>query len=304
MNVQAPLPACGADLEHPSARWETDGLDLSAYLQRIGHTGPTSPDLETLRALQAAHLDAIPFEALDPYLGRPVPLDIGALQDKLVHRRRGGYCHEHNILFATVLDRLGFHVTGRSARMLMGSDERQITEIGHTILSVVIDGTDWHVDVGIGSAGPRGPVALVEGRVSATGRWRYRMDRSRLGHWLLRLWRPEGWFNLIHFTTERYWRADYDDQNYVVSTRPSSPFVQRLVVQHNGAEIRHSLTDLTLTSHLPDGRRHRRDIVPADIPDALRVLFDLHLPPELERALVKRAGEPRESNLDDASFGA
>lgn len=290
--------------DHPSTRWETDGLDLPAYLERISYTGPLRPDLDTLRALQAAHLDAIPFEALDPYLGRPVPLDIDALQDKLVYRRRGGYCHEQNILFATVLDRLGFHVTGRSARMLMGSDERQITEIGHTILSVLIDGADWHVDVGIGSAGPRGPIALVEGEVAATGRWRYRMDRSWLGHWLLRLWRPEGWFNLIHFTTERYWRADYDDQNYVVATRPSSPFVRRLVVQHNGAEIRHSLTDLTLTSHLPDGRQHRRDIAPAEIPEILRVLFDLSLPQDLATALVERVSERRGSGPDDASFGA
>src|SRR5690606_26344024 len=126
-NIQTPPAACGTDPGHPSARWESDGLDLAAYLERVGYAGPLGPGLDTLRALQAAHLDAIPFEALDPYLGRPVPLDIGSLQDKLLHRRRGGYCHEHNILFATVLDRLGFHVTGRSARMLMGSDERQIT---------------------------------------------------------------------------------------------------------------------------------------------------------------------------------
>jgi len=134
MNFPPPPVVADGDFDHPSTRWETGGLDLSAYLERIGYAGPLEPDLDTLRALQAAHLDAVPFEAVDPYLGRPVPLDIGALQDKLVHGRRGGYCHEHNILFATVLDRLGFHVTGRSARMLMGANERQITEIGHTIL--------------------------------------------------------------------------------------------------------------------------------------------------------------------------
>src|SRR5690606_5943293 len=97
---------------------------------------------------------------------------------------------------------------------------------------------------------------------------------------------------------------DYDDQNYVVATRPTSPFVQRLVVQRTGAEIRHSLTDLTLTSHLPDGRRYRRDIMPAEIPDALRVLFKIRLPPELECALVERTGEPRDPHPADVSFGA
>src|SRR5690606_13031290 len=241
---QALVNAYDAALGHLSTRWDSEPLDLPAYLERIGQDGPLPPTLDTLRALQAAHLDAIPFEGLDPYLGRPVPLDIESLQDKLVRRGRGGYCHEQNILFATVLDRLGFQVTGRSARMLMGSDELEITEIGHTILSVVIDGTDWHVDVGIGNAGPRGPLPLVEGGEFTTGPWRYRMDRSGLGHWLLRLWRPGGWFNLVHFTEERFYRADYADQNYVVATKPTSPFVQKMMVQHNGADTRHVLTDL------------------------------------------------------------
>lgn len=240
---------------------------------------------------------------MDPYLGRPVPLDIDSLQDKLVRRRRGGYCHEQNILFATVLDRLGFRVTGRSARMLMGSDEREISELAHTIMSVVIDGTDWHVDVGIGNAGPRGPIPLVEGGEFATGRWTYRMDRSELGHWVLRLWRRGGWFNLVHFTEERFYRADYADHNYVAATRPTSPFVQRMVVQHNGADVRRALTDLIVTTHLPNGDKHTREITPEDVPDTLRSLFDLHLPEDLERELVGRARNPRGSDWDDAAFG-
>ncbi|NZA27159.1 arylamine N-acetyltransferase [Luteimonas sp. SJ-92] len=291
------------DPEHPSARWESAPLDLDGYLARIGHHGPLAPSLDTLRTLQAAHLDAIPFEGLDPYLGRPVPLDIESLQDKLVRRRRGGYCHEQNILFATVLDRLGFRVTGRSARMLMGADEREITEIGHTLLSVVIDGTDWHVDVGIGSAGPRGPIPLVEGGEFATGSWNYRIERSRLGHWLLRLRRAGGWFNLVHYTEERYYRADYADQNYVVATSPASPFVQRLIVQRNGADMRIALTDLVVTTHLPNGDKRTREIAPGQLPETLRSVFGLDLPGELERELVERAGRPRSSDWSDAAYG-
>ena len=47
---------------HPSTLWEAQELELEAYMDRIGHHGPREPTLETLRTLQAAHLDAIPFE--------------------------------------------------------------------------------------------------------------------------------------------------------------------------------------------------------------------------------------------------
>lgn len=92
-------------------------LETGAYLDRIGHVGPVDPTLETLHALVAGHGRTIPFENLDPLLGVPVD-DLGApvLTDKLVDRRRGGYCYEHNGLMGYVLEALGYgveHLAGR-----------------------------------------------------------------------------------------------------------------------------------------------------------------------------------------------
>ena len=70
-------------------------IDLPAYLERIGHVGPTAPTLATLAALVKAHAAAIPFENLDPLIGRTPALDLAGLQRKLVHGGRGGYCFEH-----------------------------------------------------------------------------------------------------------------------------------------------------------------------------------------------------------------
>ncbi|MBS0521713.1 MAG: arylamine N-acetyltransferase [Proteobacteria bacterium] len=56
-------------------------LRLDGYLARTGHDGRIAPDLATLTALQAAHVDAIPFEGLDPLLRRPVKLDLASVQD-------------------------------------------------------------------------------------------------------------------------------------------------------------------------------------------------------------------------------
>ncbi|MEE2038254.1 arylamine N-acetyltransferase [Nocardiopsis sp. CT-R113] len=274
---------------HPSALWDSAPLDLPAYLGRIGHDGPLTPTLDTLRALIRAHLDAIPFEGLDSVLGRPVPIDIESVQDKLVRRGRGGYCHEHNTLFASVLDRLGFQVTARSARMLVGGDEHEMGPVGHTILSVVLEGVDWHVDVGIGNFGPRGPIPLVDGAEVSTGPWEYRMDRSARDHWVLRLRRPEGWFNLIQFTEEPCYRADIAVHNYVASTDPGSPFTQQIVVHHDGEDVRRTLNGLTLTTYRPGGERTRREIAADEVPETLRTVFGLALPEEHGRALVEFA---------------
>jgi N-hydroxyarylamine O-acetyltransferase len=171
--------------------------------------------------------------------------------------------------------------------MLMGGDEREMGAVGHTILSVVLDGVDWHVDVGVGSSGPRGPIPLVDGAEVATGPWEYRMDRSDQGHWVLRLRQPGGWFNLIQFTGERYYRADYAGYNHVASTDPASPFTQQIVVHHNGDDVRRTLNGLTLTTYRPDGGRTQREITADEVPQVLRTVFGLELPTDQERALVE-----------------
>jgi len=68
-------------------------VELAAYLERIGYAGPARPDLATLRAVHRAHLQAIPYENLDVQLGRPVSIDPAAAYDKIVRRRRGGWCY-------------------------------------------------------------------------------------------------------------------------------------------------------------------------------------------------------------------
>src|SRR5512132_3659500 len=92
-------------------------IDHVAYLDRIGYDGPHTPDAETLRRLARAHLLAIPFENLDIVpLGRPIRLEPDALFDKIVRRRRGGFCYEVNGLFALLLRELGYDVTMLTAQ--------------------------------------------------------------------------------------------------------------------------------------------------------------------------------------------
>jgi N-hydroxyarylamine O-acetyltransferase len=92
---------------------------LDAYLSRIGYEGPTKPDLASLSGLLAAHMNAVPFENIDVLLGRPIRLDLEALQKKIVIDRRGGYCFEQATLFLAALRALGFDASARTARVIL-----------------------------------------------------------------------------------------------------------------------------------------------------------------------------------------
>ncbi|MBD3897249.1 arylamine N-acetyltransferase [Halomonas sp. ML-15] len=289
---------------HESARWETPALDLDAYLARIDYRGPLTPDLATLRALQQAHLAAIPFENLEIVTGGEIRIDLESLQDKLVRRQRGGYCHEQNTLFATVLDRLGFEVAGRNARMLMGDDERVVTPLGHTMLVVTVAGGDWLVDVGVGNIGPREPILLKVGNEVSHGPWEYRLERSPLGHWLLRHRRQGEWFNIYQFSDEPCYRADSGEYNYLASHHPASPFVRRIVAQHNGAEVRLALTDLELKIFRPGKEPELHKVVAGELPSVLQEWFGLKLPAEQERVLLRRAATLTEATIAEEPLGA
>src|SRR4051812_46933180 len=96
-------------------------LDLEAYAARLDYHGDFSASVETLRALHFAHATHIPFENLDILLGRPIRLDLDSLIAKLIDGRRGGYCFEHNALFAAVLEAAGFRVRRLAARVRAGA---------------------------------------------------------------------------------------------------------------------------------------------------------------------------------------
>jgi len=128
-----------------------DEQTLAAYLVRIGTRRPGAADAPALRALHRAHLLAVPFENLAIHLSEPISLGQDALLDKIVTRRRGGFCYELNGAFALLLEALGFQVRRVAARVY--GDGRLSPPFDHLALVVrPADGTGpWLVDVGFGS---------------------------------------------------------------------------------------------------------------------------------------------------------
>src|SRR3989337_113684 len=113
-------------------------MDPNTCLARIGAVRPLAPSAEALSSLQVAHGLHVPFEILDIVIGRSISLELPAIFDKIVSRRRGGFCYELNGLFAWLLRELGFDVTLLSARVA-GGDGGFGPEFDHLILLVQLD---------------------------------------------------------------------------------------------------------------------------------------------------------------------
>jgi len=225
-------------------------VDLQAYAARIEYAGEFKPTLATLRDLHLAHATHIPFENLDILLGRPIRLDLESVSAKLIQARRGGYCFEQNALFAAVLEAIGFHVTRLAARVRMGATE--IRPRSHMLLAVDVAGERWLADVGFGGEGLLLPVRLTAGEVERHFGWQYRVILDGGLHVLQSL-RPEGWFDLYSFTQEEQHAVDYEVSNHFTSTFPQSPFVNKLVAQRPGKDVRLTLVNRQLTEQRPDG---------------------------------------------------
>lgn len=227
-------------------------LDLSGYFERIDYHGSVDPNLDVLQDLVTAHTRTIAFENLDPLLGRPIDdLSPEALADKLVRRRRGGYCYEHNGLFGYVLAELGFGVRRFGARVVWTlAPEAPVPPQTHTLLAVTLPGDQqqYLVDVGFGGQTPTSPLALETGSVQQTPLEPYRLlDRG--DSLVLQALIGGEWQSLYVFATRTAPPIDLKVGSWYVSTHPSSHFLTSLMASVVTADGRCNLSGRTLAIH-------------------------------------------------------
>jgi N-hydroxyarylamine O-acetyltransferase len=252
-------------------------VDLDAYFARLGYAGPRTPTLPVLTALHQAHAGQIPFENVDVLLGRPIRLDLGSLQAKLVRDRRGGYCFEQNALFAAVLETLGFRVTRLAARVRFGA--ARLLPRTHMILRVDQEEAAFLADVGFGGEGLLEPLSFVEGQPSHQATWTYRLLREG-DAWVLQAQRGVGWLDLYAFTLEPQHPVDYEVANYYTATHSESIFRQMLTAQRTTPEARYVLRNRTFTVHRADGVSERILTSDEELRGVLAETFGLAVPAE------------------------
>jgi N-hydroxyarylamine O-acetyltransferase len=248
-----------------------DGKELDAYLARIGAARPARADGAALRELQLRHLLAVPFENLSIHLGEPIVLEPAALLDKLVRRRRGGFCYELNGAFADLLSTLGFGVTLLAARVF--GDGGPGPPFDHLALRIDTDSDgSWLADVGFGrhssyplrldsrddQADPGGTFRIAEAAdgdldVVRDGQPQYRLEpRAR---------------SLADFEPTCWWQQ----------TSPRSPFTRSLVCSLLTEDGRVTLSDRTLVRTAGDQREERTLTGDTEVLDAYRTRFGIAL---------------------------
>jgi N-hydroxyarylamine O-acetyltransferase len=247
--------------------------ELDRYFSRIAYAGSREPTLEVLHALTAAHTRHIPFENLDVLLGRRVELGFDALFDKLVARERGGYCFEQNGLFLEVLTTLGFDVTPLSARVRLDRPRDFIPARTHLCLRVMLDGSPWLTDVGVGGASLTSAIRLEPDTKQETAHEPRRIvqEAGRYFHqWRL----GADWQDVYEFTGETMPPIDREVGHWFTSTHPASHFKNRLIVTRAGERgRRYTLLNDAFKIREADGRASLHMI---ESPEHLLVLLEEH----------------------------
>lgn len=254
--------------------------DLDAYFARTGYAGPRTPTLAALHGIVAAHAQSIPFENLDVLLGRGINLDLAAIEQKLIHGRRGGYCFEQNTLLLAVLEALGFQAKPISARVRLQRPRDFTPPRTHVFLRVELDSESWLADVGLGSSSLTCAIRLHTDAEQTTPHEPRRIVRegAKLFH-QARL--GDEWIDVCEFTLEEMPPIDRELANWYTSAHPQSHFRNRLVAARaaaNGGRL--AVLNHEFTRRRADGSSEKHAIASAE--ELLAILaehFGLHFPP-------------------------
>lgn len=255
--------------------------DCEAYAKRIRMPWPLTPDLPTLDRIVFQHQCQVPFENMEPYdEGRQPSLDIPALFDKVVTRRRGGFCFELNAALCAFLQGVGYDAWSVTCRIVRGRDF--LPPMLHRAVVVRLDGTDYYCDVGYGGPQPGGPVPLGRERVvCGESFWVEPLEEP---WWrLCRITSQGVRENVIEFPNLPMTATYFIPYNYYCAANPGSLFAQKRVINLRTAEGSLALTGTTFTERrggeTMETELHTREEVSA----VLRDRFGLEMEPEALR---------------------
>ena len=249
-------------------------VNLKAYLERINYRGETTTDADTLRALQVAHLQAVPFENLSIHNREAIVLNDEALFAKIVDRRRGGFCYECNGLFAWLLRAIGFDVTMLSAEVA-NADGGFSQPFDHMTLMVRLE-QRWLADVGFGDSFLE-PLLLDEQGEQVQGNRAYQIVPD--GEYFVLNQRNAGeWAPQYRFTLQPYHYEDYAEMCRYHQTSRDSHFTRgRICSRATEAGGRISLSDLRLIETSSDGNRLERNLGEEEYAVVLRKEFGIDM---------------------------
>ena len=185
-------------------------------------------DIDFLNKLQSKHIAQYSFNNIAVLLGQELPLDPESLFIKIVERRRGGYCFEHNKLVFTVLSALGFDVRLLLSKVIYNQDIEVART--HRVTLLTLAGEEYIVDAGFGHLGARFPVKIALGLVQDQGDAQYRIMKNDHGDYCYQVFKDGDFFTLYTFDLYHYTDSDCLLGHFYSHKHPNAAFVNNLVI--------------------------------------------------------------------------
>jgi len=220
-------------------------INVPNYIERIGYQGELRPTLFNLARLQKTHLLNVPFENLDIHYDVTIDLDLTKIYDKLVVRKRGGFCYELNGLFAQLLRQLGYKTRIVSARVYKPEQQHYGQEYDHLAIIVTLDQTDYLVDVGFGEF-IFNPLELNMGKVQSDPRGDFILEKQADGY--IKVSRLEGDKESPEYIFKEKERdfSEFSGMCHYHQTSPDSHFPKKKLISRPTENGRVTLTNTLL----------------------------------------------------------
>ena len=265
-----------------------DLFDQAAWIERIGYSGPLAPTLETLNGLILAHAQAISYETMDIMLGRPIYLDVAALQKKMIAGKRGGYCFEQNMLFRAGLRSLGYHITSLQGRFVRGIEIDAPRPAIHMVLQIELPDGRYLADVGFGNLAPTRALLMEPLMEQETPHETMRFIDVG-GELTLQARLKHGWEHVYRVIPYPRFDTEYEITNWYTSTHPDTPYQGNIIAARPGPDgTRITMYNSRMTVRNADGSAERRRLeTEEEFRDALRGDFGLNLSDEDIRMCVE-----------------
>jgi arylamine N-acetyltransferase len=212
------------------------GPEITQYLNRIKLDDATT-NLEDLTKLQENHLENIPFENLDVVVGRKIALGYQHLFNKIITKKRGGYCFELNTLYAELLKSLGFFPRPVLGRVWL-SNPRKMPPRNHLAYLVNLNGKTYLTDVGFGGLITRVPLDINISSPVSDKDGMVRIVPFADHQFMVTRQSEKGWENQYSFENVEVSEEDIYISNYYMSTNPRSHFYEHKFVGKNTKEGR------------------------------------------------------------------
>ena len=213
-----------------------------AYFMRLGlpvPAGPITCSRDLLNRLQYAHVTQIPYENLDILDGKDLPMTYAGQFEKMIQKRRGGYCFELNGLFTGLLQAIGYRVTTYMGRYLRG--ETAIPMRRHRVICAECGDGVFICDVGVGQSAPRHPLMLVPDKVQEQFGETYRITREPFFGWVIHDRHKGQWRRYYSFTEEEQLEIDFIMPSYYCEKSADSIFRKSLMLSIKTADGRKTI---------------------------------------------------------------